>query len=114
MKKLKVFTGFLPPDTISYNGQYIMKVKETKEEGTMQYFCLENDVWIRKIGTDKYVTDWTNEEIWGRVQEIQYSDSGEVVSGENLGFILLQVDRRNGIIFDLAFRDTNITVGLKG
>lgn len=110
---IKLHSGFLPEGKIKYDGQYVLSVKSIREDKGIKYYCLEHDVWVKEIGKDKYVTDWTNEEVWARAEEITYDENGKVESSENIGFVLLQVDREKNIIFDLKFRDTNYTDSLK-
>ena len=62
------------------------------------FYKLDNDAWIKGIGDEKYVTDWTNEERWGRVEEVEYDDEGNVISRQDLGFIILRVDRSKGLL----------------
>ena len=111
---IKLHCGFLPAEKIKYENQPILSVKGIREEKGISYYCLEHDVWVKEIGKDKYVTDWTNEEVWARAEEVECNDVGEVISSQAIGFALMQVDRKKGIIFDLKFRDTNLTENLKG
>ena len=55
-------------------------------------------VWVTERGPEKYVTNWTGEERWGRVYEVEYDDAGNEVSSEELGFMILQVDRAKGLL----------------
>lgn len=113
MSIIKLHTGFLPEGKIKYANQYVFSVKEIREEKGIRYHCLEHDVWVKEIGRDRYVTDWTNEEVWARAEEIEYNEAGEITASKDVGFVLLQVDREKGILFDLKFRDTNYTESLK-
>lgn len=61
-------------------------------------YQLESNVWIKDLGRDRYVTDWTNEERWGRVEELDIDDDGEVVGSKDLGFMILRVDRERGLL----------------
>ena len=63
-----------------------------------KYYCLTNDVWIRNLKDDKYVTDWTKEEPWGVAEEVTYDDNGNITGTRELGFVILLSDRKNGIV----------------
>lgn len=114
MKRIRIYAALSPGGIVPYHDEYIYSVKYTREHQGTTYYCVENDVWVKELGPDKYVTDWTNEEVWGRAVEEEVDGSGKVISSKNLGFIILSVDRRNGVVFDILFRDTNITDSLKG
>lgn len=64
-----------------------------------KYYCTDVCVWIKNLGGLKYVTDWTPEERWAIAEERTYDDNGNVVASRELGFMLIQCDRKNGIIF---------------
>lgn len=100
MKKLRVYTGCRAEGATPYEGQYIYSVKETRVHQGVRYICLEHDIWIREVGPEKYVTDWTTEEIWGRVEEVDVDGAGAVLSAEEKGFIILHDDRAKGILYD--------------
>lgn len=62
-----------------------------------QYYCIDNDVWIKNLGNLKYITEWTDEEKWGLAEEAVYDETGTKISGRDLGFIILRTDRSRGI-----------------
>lgn len=62
-----------------------------------QYYCIDNDVWIKNLGNLKYITEWTTEEKWGLAEEITCDENGVKISGCDLGFIILRNDRSRGI-----------------
>lgn len=62
-----------------------------------QYYCIDNDVWIKNLGNLKYITEWTDEEKWGLAEEAVYDETGTKISGRDLGFIILRNDRSRGI-----------------
>ena len=139
-KKICIVTGFLPEGTIKYTGQYIYKVKATREGATglgegypqpefldlelegvggingqlertkpitpenpldcrrHKYFLLEHEVWIRHLGDQKYVSDWTNLECWALAEERTYDNDGNVTAVRDLGFIIINSDRRAGYV----------------
>lgn len=152
MKKIIIHTGFLPDSPPEYHGEYIYRVKYTREganglkrmnsihivgdneglefpspvfsdkelEGVggiggkmelpqyitpqnplngriHQYYCIDNDVWIKNLGNYKYITEWTTEEKWGLAEEVTYDETGTKVSGRDLGFLILRNDRSRGI-----------------
>ena len=106
MKKIIVHAGFHPEAKREYKGEHICKVVRTREVKQMfppppsmaVYYLLDNGAWIKSLGNEKYVTDWTNEERWGRVEEIETDERGEVLSAQDLGFMILRVDRANGLL----------------
>jgi hypothetical protein len=111
MKEIIIHAGFHPEMKREYNGEHIHKVLYKKEGVTAREFLtgrpvskdtifykLDNDAWIKGIGDEKYVTDWTNEERWGRVEEVEYDDEGNDISRQDLGFIILRVDRSKGLL----------------
>ena len=139
MKKIEIRTGYLPDKAPVYKGEYIYKVKYTREgakglpvvnsihivgdpaemefpkpvfsdkvlegmggiNGRMeiaqpvdadhpvngrihQYYCIDNDVWIKNLGNYKYITEWTTEEKWGLVQEVTYDEKNNVIESRDL------------------------------
>lgn len=62
-----------------------------------QYYCIDNDVWIKNLGNFKYITEWTTEEKWGLAEEVTYDETGTKTAGRDLGFIILRNDRSRGI-----------------
>lgn len=126
MKKIVIRTGFHPEHPRIYNGEHIYKVIQTRGnveysdfltgqtksqdkegnvgalsknlENTYTLYQLESNVWIKDLGRDRYVTDWTSEERWGRVEELEIDDEGEVTDSRNLGFMILRVDRSRGLL----------------
>lgn len=116
MKKIIVHTGFHPEVKREYQGEHIYKVVATKtlggdgqvvlnangavieDAGANVFYKLDHTGWIKSVGPEKYVTDWCAEERWGRVEAVETDDQGKVVSSENLGFIILRVDRSRGIL----------------
>ena len=110
MKKIIIHSGFHPEIKREYKGEHIFRVIKTKDgsssrdyhtgakkTGVKAYYGLDNGGWIKDLGDERYETDWTGEERWGRVEELELSESGEVLSSETLGFMILRVDRAAGI-----------------
>ena len=109
-KKIKIHYGFHPETERVYNGEHIYKVINTRtlENGVeaqsglpvvgSEFIQVENNVWIRKVGPEKYVTDWTDLERWGRVEEQEYDEAGSRVSVRELGYIIIAVDRSKGLL----------------
>ena len=102
--KITIHHGFHPEVKREYNGENIFRViaerrlnPDTPNEG-MRFFQVENNVWIKEIGPEKYVTDWTNQERWGRVTLDCLDDAGNIVISRDLGFVILQVDREKGLL----------------
>ena len=111
MKKIIVHAGFHPEVTREYNGEHIYKVINMRSNveghdfhtGALvsakgSYYRLDNGAWIKDLGNEKYETDWTSEERWGRVEEIETDEQGAVNSAKDLGFMILRVDRSKGIL----------------
>ena len=111
MKKIIVHAGFHPEVKREYNGEHIHKVLYTRSgvEGRdfhtgiqlsekSTFYRLDNNAWIKSLGDEKYETDWTTEERWGRVEELEYDDAGNLLSSRDLGFIILRVDRARGLL----------------
>ena len=68
------------------------------EPGQSNYYMISNKGWIDDKGDEKYVTDWTDEERWCRVEEQELDDEGNVISSRNIGFIIRRVDRSKGLL----------------
>lgn len=111
MKKIIVHAGFRPGRTAEYRGEHIFRVINTREaivtrdflsknllDANCGFYGLDNGAWIKDLGDEKYVSDWTAEERWGRVEELETDDAGSTVSSETLGFIILRVDRSRGLL----------------
>ncbi len=104
MKKIVIHHGFHPEAERAYQGEHIFKVVRTREvkqmfpPGTSTYYLLDNGAWIKGLGGEKYVTEWTTEERWGRVEEIETDEQGNVASAQELGFMILRVDRARGLL----------------
>lgn len=101
MKKVVIRTAYQPEKPRVYQGEHIyrvVKVRGTEDGYANRQFGLDNGVWVKEIGPDKYVTNWTNEERWGRVEEVEVDEAGREVSAVTLGFMILRVDRRNGVL----------------
>lgn len=109
MKKIYIRTRFRAEGGPEYTDQRIWPVCDHRVDvGNINMYAVDNDVWIREMGVDKFVTDWTNEEVWGRVEEVETDDAtGEVIGATTLGFTLLQNDRKNGIIYSPEYRDNS-------
>ena len=63
-----------------------------------KYYNLEHEVWVRNLGDYKYQSDWTPEEKWAVAVEAEYNDAGEKIGEKELGFCIIYVARKNGII----------------
>lgn len=106
MKKIEIITGFHPETVREYNGEHIYKVRETRyidksKEGTgaePDLIGISANDWITNKGNNKYITNWTGEERWGRVEEVELDDAGKEIGREVLGFMILRVDRSKGIL----------------
>ena len=111
MKQIIVHAGFHPETPREYHGEHIYKVIHTRAGGashdfhsgallaeTGQYYGLDNGAWIKDLGGERYQTDWTGEERWGRVEQIETDEAGNVTASETLGFMLLRVDRSHGLL----------------
>ena len=116
MKKIVIRTGFHPEIKREYKGEHIYKVTATKKresDGTVMdsnglvtenldaqnvYYRLEHGGWIKSLGDEKYITDWCGEERWGRVEELELDEAGNQIAAQTLGFMILRVDRANGIL----------------
>ena len=111
MKKIVIHSGFHPDIHREYEGEQIFKVlaKRSNIEGrdfhtgtllnsNAHFLKLENGAWIKDCGDEKYETDWTSEERWGRVEELELDDSGNKMSSTELGYMILRVDRSRGLL----------------
>ncbi len=111
MKKIVIHAGFHPEISREYRGEHIYQIVNIRDGGVShdfhsgaalasagRYFGLDNGAWIKDLGDEKYQTDWTSEERWGRAEQIETDDSGRVISAQTLGFILLRVDRSRGLL----------------
>ncbi len=111
MKQILIHAGFRKEPVYPYSGEHIFKVlnfrsnveshdfRFTEIRGERgDFYGLDNNSWIKSLGNDRYVTDWTDEERWGRVEEVETDEAGNVLSSENLGFVLLRVDRNRGLL----------------
>lgn len=116
MKKIVIHTGFHPEVKREYRGEHIYKVVQTKTLGTdgkvvldangsviqdagaNVFYRLDHTGWIKSVGPEMFVTDWCAEERWGRVEAVEEDEQGNPLSRDTLGFIILRVDRANGIL----------------
>ena len=106
MKKIEIIHGFHPEVLREYNGEHIYKVRKVKykdesKAGTgaePDFYYLEHNAIVANLGDNKYQTEWTAEERWGRVEEVEYDESGKETGREFLGFMILRVDRSKGIL----------------
>ncbi len=98
MKEIIINHGFHPEQKRVYNGEHIYKVLDTREENGVQYFHLEHGAWVKHLGDEKYTADWTPEERFGRVEEVERDEDGNIVSRRDLGFMILRVDRSKGLL----------------
>ena len=111
MTKIIVHAGFHPEVPREYHGEHIYKVINIRSGGEAhdattgaliaaagQYYGLDNGAWVKDLGDEKYLTDWTPEERWGRVEQIETDESGNVISAKTLGFMLLRTDRSRGLL----------------
>ena len=97
MKKISVTNGFFPDIVRTYNGEHIYPITEVREVNGVKIYRLPCNAWVKDMGADRYVTDWNDKERWGRVDETETDENGEVVSTKTLGFMILRVDRSKGI-----------------
>jgi len=93
MSRIVLHYGHHPEQNRQYNGEHIYKVKEIREQKGVTRYCLEHGGWIKKVGDEKYETDWCSEERWARAVEV--GDDGEE---KELGFIIARVDRSKGYL----------------
>lgn len=111
MKKIVVHSGFHPEIERVYNGEHIWTVVKRRGETEFndyltgvssdvksKMYKVENNTWIKDMGDDKYVTDWNAEERWGRVEELELDEAGNQISAQDIGFVILRVDRSRGIL----------------
>lgn len=96
MKKIVVHNGFHPETEWAYKGEKIMRVLQERVQHSRRLY-LESGVWIKDLGNDRFITDWTDRERWGRVEEVETDDTtGQIVSRRELGYMILIADRENG------------------
>ena len=88
MKQYEILNGFHPEQKRQYNGENIFAVKETRFDQGKNWYLLSNNAWIKEIGPNMYITDWTSEERWARVEE----------DGKLIGFMILVTDRSKGLL----------------
>ena len=111
MKKIVIHAGFHPEVPREYNGEHIFQVVNFRSNveshdfhdnairgSRGDFYGLDNNVWIKSLGDDRYVSDWTDEERWGRAEEIETDEQGTVLSARDVGFVLLRVDRSRGLL----------------
>ena len=111
MKKIIVHAGFHPETPREYRGKHIYTILCTRAGGEThdfhsgamtaaagQYYGLDNGAWVKDLGQEKYQTDWTAEERWGRVEQVETDENGNVLTAETLGFMLLRTDRTRGLL----------------
>ena len=63
-----------------------------------KYYLLEHDVWVRNLGNQVYVSDWTRLESWAVAEERTYDEAGNVIASRELGFAIVHSDRRAGYV----------------
>lgn len=98
MKKIVIHNGFHPEVERVYNGEKIMKVLEERVQSARRLY-LESGVWIKDLGQDRYITDWTDRERWGRVEEVETDEqTGQVLSRRDLGYMILIADREKNLL----------------
>lgn len=89
MENYVIRNGFHPEQHRVYNGENIFTVMEDRiDPNGMHAYLLNNGVWINEKGPDMYVTEWTSEERWGRVEK----------DGKFIGFMILITDRSKGLL----------------
>ena len=111
MKTIVIHAGFHPEVTREYHGEHIYKVVSVRQvenghefhtgaaiSGKGVFYELDNGAWVRDLGDEKYQTDWTGEERWGRVEEVETDAEGNTLSSQELGFMILRVDRARGLL----------------
>jgi ferredoxin len=91
MRTFRIRTGFQSIAARVYEGENIIRVKETREISGDVWHLLEDDQWIREAGPDMFITDWNSEECWGCVEDVTEGEPKE------LGYIILKVDRERGL-----------------
>lgn len=100
MKKLTVYSGFFPEKIRDYEKGNIFELVSVRKERGKTWYLLSNDVWVREDREGEFVSDWTIEEAWGRVDEITYDDvSGEELDVRTIGFVILCISRTSGRIY---------------
>ena len=111
MKQTVIVSGFRPGPPRPWEGEHIYRIVETRSGGVAhdfhsgavsgvagKYYGLDNGAWVKDLGGEKYQTDWTGEERWGRAEERETDETGAVTKAETLGFVLLRVDRSRGLL----------------
>lgn len=109
--EIVIHHGFHPEQKREYKGEEVYKVVAERDlssfndyltgvatDDAARYYKLENDGWIKDAGGERYTTDWNAEERWGRVERVTYDDDGAVSGTEDLGFMILRVDREHGLL----------------
>lgn len=100
MKKLTVYSEFFPEKIRDYEKGNIFKLVSVRKERGKTWYLLSNDVWVREDKEGEYVSDWTIEEAWGRVDETVYDDvTGEKTDSTTIGFVILTISRASGRIY---------------
>lgn len=104
MSKIVIRTGFHPEVKREYRGEHIYPIigertlpAKVKNAAPSRFYQIANLVWIKDLGDDKYVSDWSSEERWGLVEEVISGDDGRE-EVKTLGFMILRVDRKNGLL----------------
>lgn len=98
MKRIVIHNGFHPEVERVYNGEKIMKVLEERIQRSRRLY-LESGVWIKDLGQDRYITDWTDRERWGRVEEVETDEqTGQEISRRELGYMILIADREKNLL----------------
>lgn len=98
MKKIVIHNGFHPEAERVYKGEKIMAVLEERIQRSRRLY-LESGVWIKDLGEDRYITDWTDRERWGRVEEVELDEtSGQILSRRDIGYMILITDRENDLL----------------
>lgn len=98
MKKIVIHNGFHPEVERVYKGEKIMAVLEERIQRSRRLY-LESGVWIKDLGNDRYITDWTDRERWGRVEEVELDEtSGQILSRRDIGYMILITDRENDLL----------------
>lgn len=62
------------------------------------YYLLEHDVWVKNLGDLRYVSDWTNQEVWALAVQNTYSADGTLTGSRELGFAIIHSDRNAGYV----------------
>jgi len=95
MKRSIIHSGFLAESPVEYRGEYIYKVVGLKEQRGFRYYLLEHDAWVKMIGQEKYIAERMQDEIWGRVEELEVDDeTGKTIYSRDLGFVRIDLDKK--------------------